>query len=100
MGSALVWVVGIVGGLIVVGSGMAIARVDQYWIPRVRHCCVCRRRWVGIDKLCNCGGRGKKHLPPEHRVPDHDWQGHMNTGPIPIPAQRAAFDFDSLTRPS
>lgn len=72
---------------------LAILRVDQSLTPQMRQCCRCMESWgPSLDKMCpRCAtakGRLARHgliePAPEH---GHDWQGWMDTAPIPVVAR-------------
>ncbi len=70
---------------------LAILRVDQSLTRQARQCCRCLAAWSGLDKLCpQCQAKGRlaRHgliePAPEY---GHDWQGHLNTQPIPVVAK-------------
>lgn len=80
------------GVLAIVIAVVGITRVDEHLWARTLFCCRCRREWHGREKFCTCGGKGRTQPPPEHRWPDHDWQGWMDTQPMAAVRFRN-FDF-------
>jgi len=93
----LTWMTLATGIAVIVAGSLAMMRVDQHWRSSHLQCCRCRRTWFGRDKMCDRGGaRGRDYdwLAVKFAgFPTHDWQGYLDTGPIPvvrIPAQRTA----------
>lgn len=97
----LVWVTLLSGLVVCVLGSLAVFRVDRRWRRRHLRCCRCQRTWYGEAKLCyGCGGRGRAydHREEGGRLPTHDWQGYLDTGPIPVVAaptapERPAVDY-------
>jgi hypothetical protein len=94
-----VWVVVVAAlGLVAIGCGyLAMTRVDVRWRAQHLQCCRCATRWFGRRKMCErCGARGNSYDWLTVRFagfPTHDWQGYLETGPIPVvPAQRAPVE--------
>lgn len=92
----LIWVTLAVGICTIVAGYLAMTRVDQRWRRAHLQCCRCLRTWYGHAKICeSCGARGHEYdwLALKYAgFPTHDWQGYLDTGPIPvvrIPAQRS-----------
>ncbi|MHA6780969.1 hypothetical protein ACVGOW_08225 [Pseudonocardia saturnea] len=93
----LIWVTLVVGIVAIALGYLAMTRVDERWRASHMQCCRCLRTWHGRAKICDrCGGRGHDYdwLAVKFAgFPTHDWQGYLDTGPIPIvqiPAQRSA----------
>jgi ribosomal protein L37E len=96
----LVWVTLAAGFVVIVLGSLAVMRVDRRWRRSHLQCCRCLDTWHGRAKICaRCGGRGNAYdwLAVRYAgFPSHDWQGYLDTGPIPvisitdveIPAQR------------
>jgi len=106
----LVWISLVVGITVIVVGVLVAVRVDRRWRSAHLQCCRCLEVWFGQDKMCSrCGARGQEYDRMARKVagfPTHDWQGDLDTGPIPvvvvppdapigIPAQR----FDSPPMP-
>ena len=92
---ALPWISLAAGLLIMVGGVIAVLKIDERFFSRDNYCCRCREEWHGIEKLCRCGARGEKYRTPEPVTPTHDWQGYLDTNPIPI-VRDDLFDPDRL----
>ncbi|WP_300007230.1 hypothetical protein [Pseudonocardia sp.] len=100
----LVWVTLAAGSVVLVIGTLAVMRVDRRWRRSHLQCCRCLDTWHGYAKICErCGGRGRDYDWLAARFagfPTHDWQGYLDTGPIPvidvapgrIPAQRTVAD--------
>jgi hypothetical protein len=94
----LVWVTLITGLLVLAAGSVAVTRVDRRWRPRHQQCCRCREAWYGEGKLCDrCGARGHDWFGTASArvLPTHDWQGRLDTGPIPrveVPRPREPLD--------
>ena len=98
----LVWMTLAVGSVVILVGTLAVMRVDRRWRRSHLQCCRCLDTWHGRAKICQrCGGRGNSYdwLAVRYAgFPTHDWQGYLDTGPIPvisiadvgIPAQRTA----------
>lgn len=92
----VVWVAVVaVLGLVAIGCGyLAMTRVDMRWRAEHLQCCRCSARWFGRRKMCErCGAKGNSYdwLKVQFAgFPTHDWQGYLDTGPLPVvlPAQR------------
>jgi hypothetical protein len=83
--TALPWVVLVLGLLILAVGAGAATKIDERFWSRDNYCCRCKAEWHGIEKLClQCGAPGQKHRSPEKKTPAFDWQGYMDTGPIPV----------------
>jgi hypothetical protein len=87
----LVWMT-LVAGVLLLAFGVVVAvKVDRQWRREHLQCCRCLQVWFSRDKLClRCGARGKPYdwLARQYAgFPSHDWQGYLETGPIPqVPA--------------
>lgn len=111
--AALPMIVGIVGGLIILGGGLAIMRVDLVLIPKTLYCPRCRKKWQAGEKFCpRCETRGGISAAPEHRYPavywlppevrntherDHYGFDEIDTIPmhgVPVPAFRFSQEVD------
>ncbi len=93
----LVWVTLAAGSVVILLGTLAVMRVDRRWRRSHLQCCRCLDTWFGHAKICErCGGRGSTYdwLAVRYAgFPTHDWQGYLDTGPIPVidiavPAQR------------
>lgn len=84
----LAFITFVVGLAIIGGGAYAIWVTDRRWFKQIQQCVRCRYVWLSVERSCpRCQARGRlatKGLIPPHRYPAHDWQGHMNTAPIPI----------------
>ncbi|MBW0089044.1 hypothetical protein I4I73_01805 [Pseudonocardia sp. KRD-184] len=92
----LIWVTLAIGTATIVIGSLAMTRVDERWRAAHLQCCRCLRTWHGREKTCErCGGRGNTYDWRAEKYagfPTHDWQGYLDTGPIPVvevPAQRS-----------
>jgi hypothetical protein len=102
----LVWVT-LFAGLVVLAAGsVAVTRVDRRWRPRHQRCCRCQDAWFGEGKLCDrCGARGRDddRFGERYRAfPTHDWQGYLDTGPIPVvdlPVPRRPVEAEDHSSP-
>lgn len=66
-------------------AALAVIRMDRSWLPRLWSCCRCAHSWPGYSTRCpRCYGPGTTQTGPPHRLPTHDWQGNLPTGPIPV----------------
>lgn len=84
----LIWLT-LVGGIVTIVLGsLAMTRVDEHWRSAHLQCCRCLRTWHSRAKICDrCGGRGNGYDWLAVRFagfPTHDWQGYLDTGPIPV----------------
>ena len=111
----LVWVT-LFGGLVVLAVGsLAVMRVDRRWRSTRLQCCRCLDIWFSAATMCSrCGARGRPYDWSADRFagfPTHDWQGYLDTGPIPrvalppfgapitgIPRQRRPSGHETLDR--
>lgn len=99
------WVVVVaVLGLVAIGCGyLAMTRVDLRWRAEHLQCCRCSARWFGRRKMCErCGAKGNSYdwLKVQYAgFPTHDWQGYLDTGPLPVvlPTQRGPAEPTTWT---
>ncbi len=119
----LVWVTLLTGLVVLVAGSVAMTRIDRRWRPRHQQCCRCQDAWFGEGKLCDrCGARGHDYdwLAEKYAgFPTHDWQGYLDTGPLPrveplphvelprvelprveLPAQREPAEPDAVPSPA
>ncbi len=98
----LVWMTLLSGSAVCLVGMLAVFRVDRRWRRRHQRCCRCLRTWYGEGKLCaGCGARGRAYDQREQtRLPTHDWQGYLDTGPLAVaaagpslPVQRPSVDY-------
>ena len=62
--------------------------VDRRWRATHLQCCRCLEVWFSREKTCSrCNARGHTYDWAARMYagfPTHDWQGYLDTGPIPI----------------
>ncbi|MBC8092327.1 MAG: hypothetical protein H7Y15_10395 [Pseudonocardia sp.] len=86
----------IAGLVMIVGWIVAVLRVDRRWRRSYLQCCRCLHTWRGTAKLCDwCGARGQGFIDRPNARPTHDWQGRLDTGPIPVVWPETARFFDN-----
>jgi ribosomal protein L37E len=111
----LVWMTLVAGVLLLAAGVVVVVKVDRQWRREHLQCCRCLQTWFGRDKMCSrCGARGKTYdwLAAKFAgFPTHDWQGYLDTGPLPtvvapirtippadlVPQQRTAVSPDRTT---
>ncbi len=75
------------GVLLLAAGVVVVVKVDRQWRREHLQCCRCQQAWFGRDKMCaRCGARGQRYdwLAVEFAgFPTHDWQGYLDTGPLP-----------------
>ena len=83
----LVWMTLVAGVLLLALGVVAAVKVDRQWRREHLQCCRCLQVWFSRDKMClRCGARGKPYDWLAHKYagfPTHDWQGYLDTGPLP-----------------
>ena len=84
----LVWMT-LVAGFAVIAAGIVVVlTVDRRWRGAHLQCCRCLEVWFGREKMCfRCGARGQSYDWKARKYagfPTHDWQGYLDTGPIPV----------------
>jgi hypothetical protein len=83
----LVWMTLVAGVLLLAAGVVVVVKVDRQWRREHLQCCRCLQTWFGRDKMCSrCGARGKTYdyLAAKFAgFPTHDWQGYLDTGPLP-----------------
>lgn len=83
----LVWGTLTAGITICLIGVLAVVRTDRRWLRRHQQCCRCQDVWYGEGKLCDaCGARGHVYdraAQDQGGFPTHDWQGYLDTGPMP-----------------
>lgn len=84
----LVWMTLVVGSAAIVVGVLVVVQVDRRWRTAHLQCCRCLEVWFSREKMCHrCGARGKDYdwLAVKFAgFPTHDWQGRLDTGPIPL----------------
>lgn len=84
----LVWLTLIAGSAVILSGVLLVIKVDQRWRKAHLQCCRCLEVWFSREKVCpGCGTTGKEYDWAARKFagfPTHDWQGYLDTGPIPI----------------
>lgn len=93
----LVWMTLVAGCAVIAAGIVVVLKVDRRWRGAHLQCCRCLEVWFSREKMCHrCGARGQDYdwLARKYAgFPTHDWQGYLDTGPIPI-ITAPAWDID------
>ncbi len=86
LGRMLLVVATLTAGLaMIVAWIVAVLKVDRRWRAATLQCCRCLHTWTGLEKMCElCGARGQGFIDRPDARPTHDWQGRLDTEPIPV----------------
>ena len=86
----LVWMTLVAGCAVIAAGIVVVLKVDRRWRGAHLQCCRCLEVWFGLEKMCfRCGARGQSYDWKARKYagfPTHDWQGYLDTGPIPVVA--------------